>query len=344
MFGFSKLAQKMWSTVADKGIGGALKPWQMKREGLAALEIERYRKLVLAQTDSDVDKIKKGEASLILGKNATPILIENSNTISSELAEPYIDIEKITSLVSRDIIAAKLAEDINVTKALFIADDILSKDSSEPTSEDIDEDWLYRWRKNASEIKTEELQQLWGGILAGEVKSPGSFSLRTLDFIKNLSKSEAIAIEKLYKFTFLDRVITNAGELYGDIYLDQELSFNYLIKLQDLGIVSGVEAMGLRTTLGSQKDDHYFRYVIYDDIDGKKIITFENENKEQELVLNVILLTSIGVELGKLCKQPIDTNYLKFIINTIKNKSFDVKIGSYFEHNGHWYVRNPVKQ
>jgi len=131
MIGLSKLAQKMWSTVADKGIGGALKPWQMKREGMAAIELERCRRLVLAQTDSDVEKIKSGEALLVLENNVNPKLINKNNTIIDEINEPYIDIEKITSVVSRDIISEKIAGDINVIKALFVADEILSKEESQ---------------------------------------------------------------------------------------------------------------------------------------------------------------------------------------------------------------------
>jgi len=344
MIGLSKLAQKMWSTVADKGIGGALKPWQMKREGMAAIELERCRRLVLAQTDSDVEKIKSGEALLVLENNVNPKLINKNNTIIDEINEPYIDIEKITSVVSRDIISEKIAGDINVTKALFVADEILSKDESEPTTEEIDEDWLYRWRKSASEIKTEELQQLWGGVLAGEVKSPGTFSLRTLDFIRNLSKSEALEIERLYKFVFINRIITNGGDSYGNKLIDDELNFDYLIRLQNLGILSGVEAMGLSTTIGSTQEDCYSRHIGYEDAEGKKILVIEHEDKDLKLELNVILLTSIGIELNTLCKQHIDPDYIRFIVSKIKGKSFNVKIGDHFEINGAGYIRNIVIQ
>ena len=41
-------------------------------------------------------------------------------------------------------------------------------------------------------MSSEELQTLWGRTLAGEIKSPGSYSLRTLDFLKNLSHKPGV--------------------------------------------------------------------------------------------------------------------------------------------------------
>ena len=46
-------------------------------------------------------------------------------------------------------------------------------------------------------MSSEELQTLWGRVLAGEIKSPGTFSLRTLEFLKNTSHEEALKIAKL---------------------------------------------------------------------------------------------------------------------------------------------------
>lgn len=45
-----KLVIKMWQSFADNGIGSLLKPWQIKREGLARNEVRRDELLMLAQT------------------------------------------------------------------------------------------------------------------------------------------------------------------------------------------------------------------------------------------------------------------------------------------------------
>ena len=96
----------------------------------------------------------------------------------------------------------------------------------------VDEDWLFRWRDAASLVSSEELQALWGRVLAGEIKSPGSFSLRTLEFLKNISHEEALTIAKLAPFVIDDNCIFRNEKL-----LDSEgITFGFLLKLQNLGI------------------------------------------------------------------------------------------------------------
>lgn len=65
-----------------------------------------------------------------------------------------------------------------------------------------DEDWISRFFTAAQDVSSEQMQELWGRILAGEIKRPGSFSLRTLDFVRNLTKQDAALIEKLANLAF----------------------------------------------------------------------------------------------------------------------------------------------
>lgn len=82
------------------------------------------------------------------------------------------------------------------------------------------------------------MQELWGRILAGEVKQPKSYSLRTLELIKNLSKKEAdtfikiatLAIQSghghyIFKGKDDDKLSTDFNILYTDIVLLTEIGF-----------------------------------------------------------------------------------------------------------------------
>ena len=75
----------------------------------------------------------------------------------------------------------------------------------EIADESPDDDWINRFFSSAQEVSSDDMQTLWGRILAGEVKQPGSYSLRTLDFLRNLTASEAKAFEELgrYALNFL---------------------------------------------------------------------------------------------------------------------------------------------
>src|SRR5690606_7233918 len=58
------------------------------------------------------------------------------------------------------------------------------------TDEPIDEDWKTRFFNIAEDVSNDEMQALWGRILAGEIKNPKSYSLRTLELLRNFSKEE----------------------------------------------------------------------------------------------------------------------------------------------------------
>src|SRR3989338_6227426 len=60
----------------------------------------------------------------------------------------------------------------------------------------VDKDWAFRFMNIAQDVSREDMQEILSRILAEEIKQPNSFSLRTLDFIKNLSKTDLALFQK----------------------------------------------------------------------------------------------------------------------------------------------------
>ena len=58
------------------------------------------------------------------------------------------------------------------------------KDETAVADKSVDIDWISRLFNIVEDIGNEEMQYIWGKILAGEIKNPGKFSLRTLDTIR----------------------------------------------------------------------------------------------------------------------------------------------------------------
>ncbi|MEW6673943.1 MAG: hypothetical protein AB1427_19795 [Thermodesulfobacteriota bacterium] len=50
-----QLLIKMWETHSEKGIGSLLRPWQIKREGFAHIELRRAELIALAQAEKDAE-------------------------------------------------------------------------------------------------------------------------------------------------------------------------------------------------------------------------------------------------------------------------------------------------
>jgi len=61
----------------------------------------------------------------------------------------------------------------------------------EGKEEDIDADWFFSFVNMAEQIYSPAMQELWGKIFAVETARPGSFSLKTLGLLKQLTQKDA---------------------------------------------------------------------------------------------------------------------------------------------------------
>ena len=61
----------------------------------------------------------------------------------------------------------------------------------------IDDDWLNNFEKEASQKSTQEMQFLFGRILAGEIKKPDSYSIKTVKILGELDSTVAKLFKKL---------------------------------------------------------------------------------------------------------------------------------------------------
>jgi uncharacterized repeat protein (TIGR03899 family) len=77
---------------------------------------------------------------------------------------------------------------INLENILGRALDFCLDDGKE---EELDPDWFFSFVKMAEEIFSPTMQELWGKIFAVETARPGSFSLKTLGLLRQLTQKDA---------------------------------------------------------------------------------------------------------------------------------------------------------
>jgi len=85
----------------------------------------------------------------------------------------------------------------NFLKVAQKADEFYAEMHHEDEHKPYDFDWFVRFYEAVGNISNEEMQDLWAKILAGELNEPFSFSLRTIDVLKNLGKKDAELFEKI---------------------------------------------------------------------------------------------------------------------------------------------------
>jgi hypothetical protein len=232
--------------------------------------------------------------------------------------EPFLDAAALAALCSDIQVAEEVRKQINVTRALLHAEEELEDDAQTPPIDSVNEDWLYRWRDSASQVSTEELQNLWGRVLAGEVKAPGRYSLRTLEFLRNLGKDEAEAIDRLSQFRLGGAIFREAEEILAQ----EGVNFGFLLSMQQIGIVAGVEAIGLEMTEVSIQSDTFMLPLQSNGM----VLVVKGQDPAAKLKLPIYQVTNLGNQVMSLVKFRANITYLRKVGEHIKGQGFEVEM------------------
>lgn len=312
-----KLLIKLWESIADRGIGSLLKPWQMRREGRAAVDVKRDELLALAQAEVDAAAIRSGQKVLLPDGTMSEYPREVFAVLPAPSSEPLL-LPAIEQIAERNTRADAIRREVSLSKAVMYAEEELAQDPAEPSSNTVSDDWLLRWRECAANVSSDELQSLWGKVLAGEVKNPGRYSLRTLEFLRNLSQDEAKAIEKLSPFVVNDVVFRDK------VFLESEgITFSLLLAMQELGIVSGVDALGLEITWSSSAQDRFERALV----SYGRVLMVKHNDPTKKLKLQIYQVTNLGRQILRLGNFQANETYLRALGTSIKSQGFDVDMG-----------------
>jgi uncharacterized repeat protein (TIGR03899 family) len=129
----------------------------------------------------------------------------------------------------------------------------------EGENERLDPDWFYNFANMAEEIHSPAMQELWGKIFAVETNRPGSFSLRTLLILKQLTQKDAqtfrraVALSSRRKGDSTPKLLTGFYQqpsILAMFRLRREqqlnlatygLSYPDLLSLMDLGLIHQTE-------------------------------------------------------------------------------------------------------
>jgi len=238
-----KLLIRLWDTVEKSGVGLA-QPWQLARVAKAEAAAVGHRMVVIAAAEQRIAFLRNRSAA---PPQETMLLGNGESKSELDKVEPSFDFDLFSRQVTKAQTLEYLQKEVNIEKAIAHAESVLQNDSSEPPNLEVGPDWFFRWRDSASGVSSESLQQLWGNVLAGEIRSPGSFTYRTLDFLRSLSQDEAKLIEAL-TCTVIERIRIIYGKSWQPLAepekIPNQLGPPELALLEELGVVGGFSSMG----------------------------------------------------------------------------------------------------
>lgn len=320
-----KLLIRLSEIVGEKGIGGLLQPWQIRRVARAEAEARSDEMLLLAQAERDAEEIRSGRQDLGWSGRLLPSRTPSSN--QSESGASSLDLGTVASAVERSMVADAIRREVNVAKALLLAEETLETEPEPPPDERPNDDWLFRWRDAASEVSEPELQRLWGRLLAGEIRSPGDFSLRTLECLRNLSIEDARAIAKLAPFVMNSSTpkptpFDSATFVYSgarDLLADEGINLGFLLSMQSLGIIASL-SRGMGMTL-SGKGDLGFAIVL---MSHGKCLIVTHEEASKTISVPAYPLTELGRQIVRLGSFEPNIPYLRKLGSKAAGDGFTV--------------------
>lgn len=126
---------------------------------------------------------------------------------------------------------AKIEQENRESIFKVAAEDLASTPPQRDAESEISDDWLNTFSRLASEKSESDIQQLWGQLLAGEIRNPGSIRLRTLSSLAMFDSDDA-----QFAFEFLRNAVDRQWILNS--YYTKE-KYASLLRAREIGIVSG---------------------------------------------------------------------------------------------------------
>jgi hypothetical protein len=280
LIGLSQPLTKLIEVVSS-GMGTLYKPTGIRRE--AAANADATRLLGPARLEVEVMRAN----ALTVSDASSKFLLAEASVQIVERAQARIE--------HREVRRQENLEAIAEAAASYLPEQV--------SSAEVDEDWKTRFFNIAEDVSNIDMQDLWGKILAGEVARPGAYAVRTLEILRNLSKREAEAFEKLRYIALDVGHILKPGD--GIFTVESCLTVDDILSLREAGLLSDGDMLSLNITI---PDGQQFIVLGFN---GYGLLIESPNEKIKTLSLESLVLTSVGKQLLSLIEARPNTEYLR---------------------------------
>ncbi len=220
----------------------------------------------------------------------------------------------------------KLRQQYNIesimTLAMHYCPDVANEGQPDP-------DWVERFINLAEDTSNHSMQQLWAKILAGETMQPGTFSIKSLQTLKQMTQREADALQKATALCGYNDQDHSNLILLG--YYRRPTLFELLRKSSNEQINLSRAGLGFPQILTLMDTALLYRKEIESAPfkHGQELkIRYMGQNlllkaKTSDLVLSYYKFTQTGDELRKLIRRPLNRSYQQLVSSALQ-RDFEV--------------------
>lgn len=195
----------------------------------------------------------------------------------------------------------------------------------------VSEDWINSFFDFVENVSSEQMQEIWGKLLAGEVEHPGSFSIRTLDVLRKMSQREAQYFMDVFPFilicpgnsqkTYYDYFLPSLSRADSDLISQPYYTYQTVFDLDDVGLISSnvMASIGLEIFPNSTEKIQ----ALNSDVEIKNI-----SDKIIAATHPAYLLTTAGKELYNVLYtsrngEKVDETYLQEFVDSLNEYHLD---------------------
>lgn len=294
------------------------------------------------------------EIGSVAGKTAVDLMksenVQNKAISALGMLFPYVGLTKkavdmyISEIEKSDMsIDAKMFSVMNAKKTLKkiknqkqIAD-IAMENTKEGTdfteTSGVSEEWLERFMDSAGFVSSEDMQLIWGKILANEFEKPGTTPPNMIRVLSEITPVLARAFRKIcsmriwvcplledenIEMAFQTTFVPYNG--HEDALREMGISFNILNELETLGVI---KVSTIRGYVSKKIDNAKVLLCIGDKLE------VVNEHKKDQVPIGNVMLTSVGEALQRITESEEIPNYYEMV------KEYVLKNGAKFavEHD-----------
>ena len=226
---------------------------------------------------------------------------------------------RLSHQIWRRIELEQLLKQHNLSNVVSRANNLV--DDARVNDEEIDLDWLLKFIKAAEDTTSEDLQDLLAQILADEVATPGKYSSRLINFVRNTDKKE---LELFYRFMSIssDIALYHMGNDFKPVTLTKYGLNTYdLVTLDSLGLIQNSRGLSVITDIDNTGSTNiiFNHYRI-----------FLSCTEKRHVELGVYPLTTLGQELASISKKYIknskDSEYTKDLLQYFSDMNISAQI------------------
>ena len=209
---------------------------------------------------------------------------------------------------------------------------------TEGETQEIDDDWLNQFEKEASQRSTEDMQRLFGRILAGEIQRPSSFSIKAVKTMGELDTATAnlfkrfcsacivLRLPKIGHLLLDARVPSLGGNAGSNALQKYGFDFGQLNILHEYGlIISDYHSWRDYGLCVANKDNVAVLGFLHQNAYWA-LVPMEGQEDRQELKLNGVALSKAGQELFDIIDiEPVE-NYTDDLSNFFRKQKLKMTL------------------